>query len=61
MTRFVRDPDTLALVSVTDPAGEETVFTSDARGNRLSATDPTGRITRWTHNSFDQTRVGDGG
>ncbi len=54
VTRFERDPDTLALVSVTDPANEETVFTNDARGNPLSATDPTGRIARWTHNSFDQ-------
>lgn len=54
VTTLVRDTDTLALVSMTNPADEETVFTIDGRGNRLSATDPSGRVTRWTYNAFDQ-------
>lgn len=43
-----------ALTSHAGPGMAPTVFTSDGRGNRLSATDPTGRVTRWTYNSFDQ-------
>jgi YD repeat-containing protein len=51
---FVRDPGTLVLDKVTNAAGEETLFESDERGNRIKATDPSGRVTRWTYNSFDQ-------
>jgi RHS repeat-associated protein len=51
---FVRDPGTLVLDKVTNAAGEETLFESDERGNRIKATDASGRVTRWTYNSFDQ-------
>jgi RHS repeat-associated protein len=53
-TIYAYDPGTLALESVTDNAGEVTTFTNDANGNRLSMEDPTGRITRFTYNGFDQ-------
>lgn len=63
-TEYGYDAATLALTSVTDNSGKVTTFTNDAAGNRLSAKDPTGRVTRWTYNSFDQvtsTAVGETG
>ena len=51
---YERDPLTWALTSVIDPAGAETVFGHDGRGNRTMARDPSGRVTRWTYNGFDQ-------
>lgn len=53
-TTFVRDPATLVLEKVTNPAGEETFFESDGRGNRTMARDASGRVARWTYNGFDQ-------
>ncbi len=52
-TSFERDPATMALVSVTHPDGQVTTFDNDG-SNRTEATDPSGRVTRWTYNSFDQ-------
>lgn len=52
--RYTYDRATLALTSVTTNDGAITKFTNDLRGNRLSTHDPSGRITRWTYNNFDQ-------
>jgi RHS repeat-associated protein len=61
VTTWDRDSDendlfasTLALESVTNPAGEVSTFSFDGRGNRTMAKDPSGRVTRWTYNGFDQ-------
>ncbi len=53
-TSFTYDPATLALKRITDNAGKVTTLTLDAAGNQTSVTDPTGRVTRWTYNGFDQ-------
>lgn len=48
------DSATFALTSVTDGLSKVTTLGHDAAGNITSAEDPTGRITRWTYNGFDQ-------
>jgi RHS repeat-associated protein len=57
------DPDTYALVSVEDNAGNETRFSDpDGDGNVDVVEDATGRITRFSYDGFDQvteTRVGE--
>ena len=53
-TTFERDPITLVLTGVGDPEGNVTSYTVDERGNRLTTTDPTGRVVARTFNELDQ-------
>lgn len=49
------DPDTYAVVSTEDNAGNVTVFADpDGDGNINAVKDPTGRITEFTYDPFDQ-------
>jgi RHS repeat-associated protein len=62
-TEFDFDPGTWATVAVRDGAGNETRFSDpDGDGNVDAVEDPTGRITRFAYNGFDQvteSRVGE--
>lgn len=51
--KFYYDPDTFALVQVTDEREQNTYFQVDNRGNRLSETNPADATKSWTYNSDD--------
>ncbi|WP_328954381.1 RHS repeat domain-containing protein [Kitasatospora purpeofusca] len=48
--RLSADPD----ASEADPAGNTTAYTYDGNSNLLSATDPTGAKTTFTHDAADR-------
>ncbi len=48
------DPYTLALTTEVDPNGNVMAYTVDASGNVLIKTDPLGRVTTSTFNSFNE-------
>lgn len=51
--RYMYDPVTLGMVSVTDPNGRSTSRSFDARGNLTSVTDPLGRTTKYTYSAWN--------
>jgi RHS repeat-associated protein len=53
-TSWTYDPTTAAMTSETDADGGTTTYTVDANGNVLSTTDPLGRGTSATYNSFNE-------
>ncbi|MFO0799724.1 MAG: LamG-like jellyroll fold domain-containing protein [Gemmataceae bacterium] len=54
VTSVAYDPATLAVSRVTDPTGQTTRYTYDARGNLTSRTDALGHTTRFTYGEFDR-------
>jgi RHS repeat-associated protein len=53
-TSFTYDPATLGQNSIIDPNGNPTTSTFDGDGNVLTTTDPLGRTTSYSYNSFDE-------
>ncbi|MBI3616225.1 MAG: DUF1080 domain-containing protein, partial [Candidatus Omnitrophica bacterium] len=53
-TKIAYDPTYNLPTSVTDPKGNTTTFSYDAKRNLLKRTDPLGNITAYTVNSFGQ-------
>jgi YD repeat-containing protein len=51
---YAYDPSTVALVSEIDPNGNTSSFSVDNSGNRLSTTDPRGRVDQATYNAFNE-------
>jgi YD repeat-containing protein len=54
VTTWERDEVTLALDEMTNPAGEVTCSTTTGTWQPHDGPDASGRVTRWTYNSFDQ-------
>ncbi len=52
--QYFYDPNSLALIAVTDPNEHTTTYTVDASGNPLAVTDALGRQTTNTYNSFNE-------
>jgi len=54
-TKYEYDPKTLGVTAMTNPDGQTTTNTYDARGNLVTSTDPLGRKTTYSYNGFDET------
>lgn len=51
--KYLYDPSTLGMISVTDPKGQTSSALYDARGNQLTSTDALKRTTTNTYDSLD--------